>query len=394
MKTNNTIVFGKPYLSFCDGSVFLNSDVLVNGEKKTFWFKYDKKYADYLVVESNDGFVLSFLPYCLKKGIDIKSEAPLNEVFKYQIEEYLIPTLVRNISTYNFIKIDSPLVNEVYHGNGVATGISCGVDSSYTILKNLNTHSKQSGLNINYVTFFNAGSSGSKPHSRFLFEKRLIHAEKAAKYLGLELLCVETNINEIYIGFDYESVHSYRTLGIPLTLQKLFKHYYYSSSFTFENFKFDDKDPTYHDLLTMSCISTPSLAFTVVGSEVTRIEKTKFISTFEFPKHFLNVCVRQGDNCSCCFKCIRTMLDLYLIGQLDEYKEAFDIEYFYNNFDDYIVYAIEHKTDIDMPEIYEELLKRKIIKRKHMRVVRRNKFKRFVLNSFAGKIYKSIKNRK
>lgn len=394
MENRPCIIFGKPYLSFEDEYVFLNCDVSINDEIKTFWFKYDKKFEKYLVTESNEAFVLSFLPYCMKKNVDIKCEHPVNEVFKNQIEEYLIPTLARNIKSYNKIEIQSPVNNITYAGKGVAVGISCGVDSTYTILKNHKTHSKDSGLNINYVTFFNAGSSGSSEKSYDLYNKRLEEAKKAAEFLGLELIAVDTNINSIYVDFDYESVHSYRTLSIPLTLQKLFSRYYYSSSFVFEDFKFDDKDPTYHDLLTMTCVSTPSLTFTVVGGEVTRIEKVKFISQFDFPKHFLNVCVRKETNCSKCFKCIRTMLDLYLIGKLDEFNAVFDVDYFHSHFDEYVVYAIEHRQDIDMPEIYEHLCAKKVIKHKHRRAVRVNRLKRMILGTFIGSIYKKLKHQK
>ena len=393
MKDKQAIIFGRPYLTEEGDSVFLNCDININDETKTFWFKYDKKYRQYLVTESNEAFILSFLPYCLKQNINIRSEHPINEVFKYNVQEYLIPTLSRNIGSYNNIDIDSPTNNVVYKGNNVAVGISCGVDSSYTILKNLNTHSAESGMNINYVTFFNAGSSGSSDKSRNLYNKRLIEAKKAADYLGLELIAVDTNINSIYVGYDYESVHAYRTLSIPLTLQKLLHRYYYSSSFTYENFKFDDSDPTLYGLFLLTCVSTPSLLFSDVGGEASRIEKVKFISEFDFPKKYLNVCVRKETNCSKCFKCIRTMLDLYLIGKLEEFNEVFDVKYFYDHFDEYIVYAIEHQKDIDMPEIYRELCVRKIIKHKHRKIVRKNKIKRRILNSFIGKFIKKIRNR-
>lgn len=386
--SERVILFSAPYLTEDDKSVFLNCDVVIDDKTRTFWFKYDIKFRDFIVTESIESFVLAFLPYCLKKNIDIKSDFPINEVFKYNIQEFLIPTLARNINSYNIIRIDVPTNNIKYGGNGVAVGISCGVDSSYTILKNYNTHSLESGMNINYVTFFNAGSSGSSEKALDLYNKRLEQAKKAADYLKLDLIAVDTNINSIYTDFDYESVHTYRTLAIPLTLQKLLGRYYYSSSFTFENFKFDDSDPTYHDLLTMSCISTPSLNFTVVGCEATRIEKLKFISEFEFPKRFLNVCVRREKNCSKCFKCIRTMLDLFLIGKLEDYSSVFDIDYFYNHFDDFVVYAIENKNGIDMPEIYRGLLEKRIIKRKHFRKVRINAIKRRILKSFIGKICK------
>lgn len=393
MNEENVIVFGKPYVTTEDSNVFLKCDVVLNNKTETFWFKYDIKYRDYLVTESIESFVLAFLPYCLKKNIDIKSDFPINEIFKFNIEEYLIPTLARNIKSYNVITINIPTNNIKYEGKGVAVGISCGVDSSYTILKNYRTHSPESGLNINYVTFFNAGSSGSTDKAKELFNKRLVEAKKAADYLQLELISVDTNINSMYIDFDYESIHTYRTLAIPLTLQKLLSRYYYSSSFTFENFKFDDSDPTYHDLLTMSVISTPSLTFTVVGCEVSRINKLEYISKFEFPKKFLNVCVRKEHNCSKCFKCIRTMLDLYLINKLEEFSAVFDVEYFKDHFDDYVVYAIEHKNDIDMPEIYQKLSEKKIIKFKHRHRARMNKFKKVILNSFIGRIYKALKNK-
>jgi hypothetical protein len=55
-----------------------------------------------------------------------------------------------------FCKTDPEIIESEH---GVGTGISCGVDSFFTIKNNINLEMEK--YNITHLTFFNVGSSGS-----------------------------------------------------------------------------------------------------------------------------------------------------------------------------------------------------------------------------------------
>ena len=125
-----------------------------------------------------------------------------------------------------------------------------------------------------------------------------------------------------------------------LALQKLFGKYYWSSGHPFSQFNLTIDDIAYFDLLSVQCVSNENTTFYSTGSEVTRLEKTAYISDFAVTHKYLNVCWYYLYNCSKCDKCRRTMLGLYALGKLDRYGEVFDVNYFYQNIDEYLGYML------------------------------------------------------
>ena len=360
---NDTYVtIGKPWIEKRSDAVFLFAHiVLPDSSDNVFYFKYPLEMTEYISYEVIDGFLLSLFPYCIRNNISIKSETPASEYLLWNLKEVLVPTLTKNIETHHNIDIDVQPSSIRFNGFAAGTGLSCGVDSFYTIFKNLNTH-KDECLNIKYLCYFNAGASGSGIKGLEKYNERARLFEKVAKNLKCNFVTGETNINDLYLGNLHEKTHVYRTLGMVLNLQKLFKVYYFSSSFVFSEFKFSDFDPSFYDILSMQCLSTMSTRFVLCGAEADRIEKLKFISKYQIARDNLNVCVPDVTNCGKCNKCVRTILELYLIGELDKYKESFDVDFFLTNFRFYVRRALLDKNGVDMPPIIKELKHRKIIK--------------------------------
>jgi hypothetical protein len=141
------------------------------------------------------------------------------------------------------------------------------------------------------------------------------------------MVCVDTNINE-FLKQDHEPSHTFRTLAIPLVLQKLFSKYLFASGFEFSDFKIDYKDTAPYDVLSLSCLTNENLEFVLSGAEASRIEKLAFISDYHIVNSKLNVCTAEVHNCGKCDKCRRTILGLYSLNKLDAYRDSFDVDYF------------------------------------------------------------------
>lgn len=225
---------------------------------------------------------------------------------------------------------------------------------------------KEISFQLTHLVFCNTGTNGDYggDAARELYHKRMAILKGVADDLKLKLLCVDTNFNE-FLEQAQEQSHTFRTLSVPLAFQKLFRYYYYGSGYSFCDFQFQFSDPAHYDLLNMACLSTELLQFFSSGGETSRLGKLKAIADDDLVQKNLNVCVRTLENCGDCLKCRRTMLDLYVLGKLDSFKDVFPIERFYANFDNYLVYLIRYRKMLDMYEIYQRLKDRKQLKLKH-----------------------------
>ena len=290
----------------------------------------------------------------MENEYDISCEGNLSERIYNQLNDYLIPAISKNIKRYKKINIHCAGLSDIeFHGNAVGAGISCGVDSFYTILKNLR-YSEKSKLRVTHLCFFNVGGA---EQSRQLYNGRKLNAMNAAKELGFNFVECDSNIHEILVQ-KHRQTHTFRTLSVILAMQKLFCIYYFSSACEYSKFRFTENDTAYYDMFTLPLLSNQNVRFELVGGEVTRLEKVRFLSHFNVTKKYLNVCVSDCNvgNCSKCSKCIRTMFELYLAGVLDEYKQVFDTNLFVKNKRKYTRKVIhESFKSHDMAEIISVL---------------------------------------
>lgn len=350
------MIISKPYITKNDNKTRINVDIESDNPIKTIWYECDSKYEKYLCTEKNDGFIITLLLYAMEKGEDIISKQDISEKLYYQITNFLIPTVSKYIDIYSSVKIEANLSNEVLESKGlVGAGFTGGADSFYTLLNNKDK--KTVDYNVNCLTCFNVGGNGSYggEKARKLFRERVERIEKFAKEYNYEFLYVDSNINE-FLNMLNIATHSFRQMAVPLIFQKMFKTYYYSSGYSFNEFTIKE-NAAHYDLLNVHCFSNENVNFYSSGGENTRLEKIKVISNYEETYKHLNVCTATGENCSKCEKCIRTMLVLYSIDKLDLYKDVFDVEDFYKHFYKRCSNLIVYRKNNEYMELRKEFKK-------------------------------------
>lgn len=291
----------------------------------------------------------------MEHKLDIICEEKISEKLYYQLTEYFIPSVSKNIGKYQSINIIADVTNEQLEtANAVGGSLSGGVDSFYTLLRHLDR--KETSYNITHLTFFNAGASGQYggEEARVKYQNRIAWIKDVADNLGKKLICIDTNINE-FLQENHLATHSCRTLALPLLLQKLFSKYYFASGTSFSDFKFDETSCCEYDLLIVQCLSTENLQFYSSGGAVNRLEKVDFISNYEITYPRLNVCVIEDMNCSRCEKCQRTMMELYVLGVLEKYGEVFDLEYFERDKHKFLRNTCINKDVDDWKDVYKIL---------------------------------------
>lgn len=307
------------------------------------WFSVDKSYAQYLCDETADAFVVALIWYAMATGSDIVSESPVSEKLLFSINNYLVPALCTEKNGFRRVKVNAPCHKKIFEeASGVGTGMSCGVDSLYTIHKYGDIDSPERKLT--HLTYLNAGSIfrlGDKkkknlPIKEFyaeqekIAEKKFIQATNAAKEVNLPVIYINTNLDQDFYRGAYGYTAVYRNCACTLALQKLFRTYYSSSGGApfYHALNIFEASEAYESLLCNS-LSTESCTF-VLSDYISRIEKTQDIADLEIAHKYLDVCY-NFNNCGHCIKCYRTLIVLDFLDKLDYFKPCFDIEAYKKN---------------------------------------------------------------
>lgn len=305
------------------------------------WFAVPIEYKDYLCAERSDAFIVAMLWYAMITGSDIESEAPMSEKMVFHISKYLIPALCTDENGYRRIKIIGPTTDQPYQNiGGVGTGMSCGVDSFYT----MHEYTKDDTPNkyrLTHLSYFNMGaifhpnSSEKKKYSLKEFyettdrisEEKRENARLVAENAGMPLVYVKSNLDSDYYRGAYGHTGVYRNCAMALALQGLFSIYYNSSGGWPGYFDLTLTEGSQHyEALLCQCLSTESLSF-ILSDYATRLEKTMAIADDKLAQKYLDVCF-CFNSCGKCSKCIRTLVTLDIIGKVDQFREIFDIDDF------------------------------------------------------------------
>lgn len=338
-KTNNIIVI-ESISSNDKGAVEIG--LTIDDTPETILMTFSKNVTKYLTTDRCDAAIMGLLMLAIRTKKNIVSNIPISESLYYKITEDLIPGLCIDEKVYApDIKVS--IISDAQPDNDshiVATGISCGVDSLYSVMDHINH--KCESFNLNSLVFLNAGSHhfGTDDQSQKLYKGRRENAIAFSKEINLELIEISTNLPEIIERHQekYEHIehHTFTMLSCILMMQKGVSKYYYSGGYPYA--EFDCKlnpdqilGSAHYDLLTLFCASNQNIHFYSSGGSVTRLNKIISLGNYKPSEQYLNVCVADIKNCGHCFKCKRTLLELDAAGTLDKYGAVFDIEDYKNN---------------------------------------------------------------
>ena len=349
---------------------YIKSDYKIENNKFILWYKVDKSLKDSFCDDRNDAFLVAILYYAMITGQDVISDCCISNKLLFNLNYILIPTLCNEYSGYKRIFINSEITKKTYESemNFVATGMSAGIDSLYTLYSLKQDYVKED-YKINMLTFINAGASHYCPYlpketklDKINKEAERIHREKyeRAKKIAdeekLNLMNIESNISDLYQG-QFGVTHIYRNMSCILAMQKVFRKYYYSSAgLSIESYKPDLKmDPAYMEQMIIPILSTENLEVICGGESRTRYTKTKEICNYSVAQNNLNVCGKEM-NCTACTKCYRTLLTLEQLGKLNEFSKVFDLKkYQRNRIKAYIWLLNNSKKDDFAEDIYNHM---------------------------------------
>ena len=329
----NCVIHTPKICHTADGNARLVAEIDFGSDAKEIWLEVDGKYGKYLCDERADAFLIALLPHAMRAGLDIECKAPVSERLKYQLETYLIPSLVKyGRSLHASTIIADTDSTPMHNAGGVGAGVSCGVDSLH-ILKN-QLDSAYKSLKLTHLTINNVGAFADEGCNQYNWTVQ--RAMSLSVELGLEFVRTNSNLAE-QLPIEFVRVHTYANVFAVYALQKLWKVFFYGSpGLDFQQyFSLSDNDlndAAHYDLLSLDSFSTQNLKIYSEGGAKERYDKILELIDFEPANNYLQVCVSDsGPNCGRCFKCVRTLLMLDALGAVDKFNKVFDVaEYFIN----------------------------------------------------------------
>ncbi len=329
-------------------------------ESKSLFFEVPEEYGKYLVWERCDAFVVLLLHTALTDGYDIVSDVPMSSDLYFNVTEYLLPPLIKNGP--HDIDIVADVAPPLKCGNGVGTGLSCGVDSLHAVHKYADYPIDD--FRITHLCINDVGAFGDtlywKVGGANVRDNSYRRARAAAEDIGLPLIETSSNVAKA-LRLNHFLTNSFSSAFAILCMKKLWRCYYYAS---------DGKDflsesslkgwcankPSTYEPFMLRVLSTPSLGFLPVGEIETESEKIAEIADYDIAKKHLYSCTWDLDNCCVCKKCIRNLTTLDALGKLDGYADLYNLDYYREHRQYYMWRVYENKSEGTAADVYEMLM--------------------------------------
>lgn len=349
------IIIDKPFIEEKEGVNTLYCEIHKSyGGNKRIYFTVNPPFDKYLVSEVCDAFLLACILPAMRHGEDIHVVGEVSERLYFNIIHSLVYIFSKS---YGYKPINIEVSNTVatkFEGKGVGCGCSLGIDSLAAIFSHLETPDTPD-YQITHLTYFNVGSHGYKNeeanHKTWL--KDMVSVDRFASMVGLPVVKIESNIYELFQGFDFDQSGNIINMSTVLTMQKLFGKYLYGSNHPIEDFKLTNKAAGYFESVMLPIVSTESTDLIVANADMTRSQKTEIVASNTLSKNMLYVCWKElivnnnplhpiaaiKDNylnCTRCEKCRRTLAHFEVMGKANEYSGIFDLKYWNKTKNDYL----------------------------------------------------------
>jgi len=283
----------------------LQATLEVGDRRSQFFFQS----RDIQLIPNNEAIVTSALLPCMVTGNDLVIDGP--------VSRKLLATV--------------PVISDIYHGwhpylrkvelrnavpvererpsNGrVGLFFSGGVDSWYTLLKH-----RREITDLIFLHGFEIPLEDRRVYER---ASGLIH--RVAEGLAKSVVHVQTNLRPFLAGLGLRwgmLAHGPALVTVGHLLYPHFGRIFISASHTYAELAPWGSHPLLDPMW-----STEGLEFVHDGAEATRIDKVRRLAESDLALETLRVC-SEGPaalpNCGRCEKCIRTMINLLVVGALD-----------------------------------------------------------------------------
>ena len=306
------------YKGWCELQAQVKSDTA----KKPFLLRYcfPPSLKESVSSENGDPFLAALLLPAMKLHETLEIPAPVSPKLLRATDE--IQALCSSWDpSLSKVRISAPVWEEenslTFRPPRNALFFSCGVDSYYSLFKNVRDHPDDEET-ITDLIVLRGFDNPFGPRDTSVFGSIVTNARTVSRQLQKNALPVATNLRDFAIRFvPWDRLyHGAAMASVALALENVFHKTYIASSFRRRLFPWGSHpalDPLW---------STERLSFIHDGREARRVDKIRFIVQFPIVTDTLRVCTLRpfpGNvyNCGLCEKCNRTMVGLHLAGALE-----------------------------------------------------------------------------
>lgn len=335
------------------------------------FFKGDANALPDFTAPSGNFALVGLLYPAMVLGEDLVIDASVSPLLLYTIQHDVQSLLIDYHPELKRIKVSATSVTlaPLQVPSDVATGFSAGVDT-FTTLTLFTANDVPDSRRLTSLTTFDVGAMGSFDVSSEIFEKYSRRVRDYAKDNDFIWQTARSNLNQFYgaVSANFQTTHVIRNVAAALIFEDIYGCYLYSSTYPYRNINSKNDDMSYIEPMLLPLLSTETLQFASAGAGLARVQKTELISTSQSAMTMLDVCVASAEvrmkskflNCSKCWKCSRMMVNLDVLGRLDDFAGIFDLEYYRSNKDHMFLTVFESAqkgkpADQDLMALMREL---------------------------------------
>ncbi|MCI0546697.1 MAG: hypothetical protein L0027_05385, partial [Candidatus Rokubacteria bacterium] len=210
------------------------------------------------------------------------------------------------------VEIQAPIGLAPTRGAAAGALFSGGVDSFYTLLKNVDRYPAGDSRSIRHLVMLHGFDV--KLEDTALFEQLAGRLREAGEALGLGFVPLRTNARMALHGLDWDLTHGAVLAGAGHAMAGLLHTVFVAAAYPYGELRPWGTHPCLDPLW-----SSERVEFVHDGAELSRPDKIAAIARSEVALRALRVCWANTDgsyNCGRCEKCVRTMLALAIEGVL------------------------------------------------------------------------------
>jgi hypothetical protein len=291
------------------------------------------------IADTLEPALVGLLLPAMMSGQDLRLKGVVSEELLYHVTEYIVPLLNLCVPAAQKVRVHAESTRRTSRKgvSATVTGLSNGIDSFCASATHLSS-AVPAAMRITHFIFHDTGSHGDKRIG--LADARLLGVRATAEAMQRPLIYVKTNLGDFYKG-SYQQTHTVRSAAVAFALGGRVKRYLYASTYPYSEVHLKrTRDIASIDPILLPLLKSESMECFSVGAAQSRVEKTARICSIQLARKHLDVCVVQWPNCSCCWKCCRSLLTLELLGEATNFASAFDLKKFSRVRDRYVAHVI------------------------------------------------------
>jgi hypothetical protein len=276
------------------------------------WFRIPSRLGHYVDPGVGDALVPALLLPAMKVGEPLEIPVPISARLARATKR--IQTVYRCWEPrLSLIDVRASHREHVAVGDEIGLFYSGGVDSSYSLAKNLIDHPLNEDVITQLISIHGLDVRVRDARSA-VYERMLDDAQQLGRNAGKSVVDVSTNVQELMrmLGIPWGLLgHGSGLASVGLVLQRMFRKLYIapgSGSYLW-------LAPTGSHPLLDPLWSTESLTFVHDGCEATRLERIRLLAEHRTVLEKLHVCwdsESQSYNCGTCAKCLLLMVGLHI----------------------------------------------------------------------------------